>query len=115
MNKRRMKKIRTEEHIIDMHSRLHIKIVETTIEEEEELQKDLYDMQKEIEQSMKEYEEDLKRLIQKSMNSDVINATSEDVDRYGELYRSEYSTMRKENIERRIKQLLGLIEEQKIN
>jgi hypothetical protein len=64
---------------------------------------------------MKEYEEDLKRLIQKSMNSDVINATNEDVDRYGELYRSEYSTKRKENIERRIKQLLGLIEEQKIN
>lgn len=113
MNKRTKKKTRTEEHIIDMHARLHIKIVKTTIEEEEEFQKDLCDMQKEIEKSMKEYEEDLKRLIRRSMNSDVINATSEDVDRYVELYRTEYSTMRKENIERRAKQLLGLIEEQK--
>lgn len=113
MNKRIKKKRQTEEHLVDMTARLHIKIVETTIEEEEEFQNDLINMQIEIEKQMQKYEDDIKKLFQKNMSSAIIDSTEDDADRYIEKYKTEFATRRKQNVERRIQQILNLLEEPK--
>lgn len=113
MNKRIKKKRQTEEHLIDMTAHLHIKIVETTIEEEEEFQNDLINMQIEIEKQMQKYEDDIKKLFQKNMSSTIIDSTEDDADRYIEKYKTEFATRRKQNVERRIQQILNLLEEPK--
>lgn len=96
-----------------MTARLHIKIVETTIEEEEEFQNDLINMQIEIEKQMQKYEDDIKKLFQKNMSSAIIDSTEDDADRYIEKYKTEFATRRKQNVKRRIQQILNLLEEPK--
>ena len=100
---RRIKKKRSEkeeEHLIDMSARLSIKFVESTIEEQDEFQRDLDEMYLKIEKQMEAYEDNLKRVIKTTMTNKVVSITEAD-DAYIEKCKEEYRNRNIENIERK--------------
>jgi len=105
------RKRKTEIHMIDMTSRMHIKIVETTIEEEDALQKELDDINIIIERRMKEYEDSLQKLIKSVETCDVIDITEKDTDYFIENYKQRYKNRNIENIRKKMRDYLKLIEE----
>ena len=110
---RRIKKKRSEkeeEHLVDMSARLSIKIVESTIEEQDEFQRDLDEMYLKIEKQMEAYEDNLKRVIKTTMTNKVVSITEAD-DAYIEKCKEEYRNRNIENIERRYRQIIKGLEE----
>lgn len=110
---RRIKKKRSEkeeEHFIDMSARLSIKIVESTIEEQDEFQRDLDEMYLKIEKQMEAYEDNLKRVIKTTMTNKVVSITEAD-DAYIEKCKEEYRNRNMENIERRYNQIIKCLED----
>lgn len=113
MNKRIEKKKtnNNKKHMIDMSSRIQIKIVKSTPEEELELQKDLDEIEIKVEQQMSLYEENLKKIVKTTTTKKVVNISKEDEDLIA-YYKEEYKTRNKENIERRLNQALRFLKEQ---
>lgn len=99
------KKIKKEEvHYIDMHSRLHIKIVESTIEEENELQEDLDELQKILEEKMQQYEESLKRLIMEARTESIVDITEEKANYFIKTYKDQFKNRNQDNVRNRFEQ-----------
>lgn len=109
MGRRRKKE---EIHIIDMNSRLHIKIVKSTIEEDNELQMDLDEVQKIVERKMFQYEQNLKRLINNALSDYVIDTTEKDADYFIQKYKEQFENRNPDNIRNRIEQYQRYIKEQ---
>lgn len=99
------KRIKKQEvHYIDMSSRLHIKIVESTIEEENELQEDLDELQRAIEERMRQYEESVKRLIMEACTEPIIDTTEEKANYFIEKYKEQFKNRNQDNVQNRFKQ-----------
>lgn len=87
-----------------MSSRLHIKIVESTIEEENELQEDLDELQRAIEERMRQYEESVKRLIMEARTEPIIDTTEEKANYFIEKYKEQFKNRNQDNVQNRFKQ-----------
>ena len=113
MNKRIEKKKtnNSKSHMVNMRSRIQIKIVKSTPEEELELQRELDEIEIKVEEQMSLYEENLKRIVKSTTTRKVVNISKEDEDLIS-YYKEEYKTRNKDNIERRLNQALKFLKEQ---
>lgn len=98
------KRKKNETHMVDMTARLQIKIVESTIEEEEELQRDLDEVSILVEQRMLEYEKNLQEMILAAISENIVNATQKDSDYFIEKYSKKFKGRNPDNIKNRIEQ-----------
>lgn len=92
---------RKEIHIIDMNSRTRIKIVKTTVEEENKFDQELNKMDENIEKSMEEYEKNLRRLMQRAISEPVVKSSKEQTEYFIKTYKKEYEHRNKDNIRKR--------------
>lgn len=107
MSKRKKKQ---EVHMIDMTYRRYIKIVESTAEEEAELDAQLREMDVIIEERMRQYEIDLQHLIKSALSEDVVKVTDKDSEYFLRTYKDEFKHRNQDNIQRRFAQLKKYLE-----
>lgn len=105
MAKKKKKKV----VMIDMTSRLNIKIVESTEEEHLLLQRDLDEMEINIQKRMQRYEEEIRELILSVENSKIIPIDKRDSEYFISTYEKVFANRNADHIKNRIKNSPWLI------
>ena len=101
-----------EIQIIDMSSRLRVKIVESTYEEERRHEEEFEEMQLKVEKRMIQYEKDIRNLLIEAKTESCIKVTHKDTEKYIKKYNDEFSGKNSNNIQRRIQMIQKYLEEQ---
>lgn len=109
-----MARYRKEEiHMIDMSSRLEVKIIheEYTSADEKEWESEIEEMQKKMEEHMRRYEKNLKHLFSSAL-SDVQEVNEKDADYFIREYSDKFIGRNPDNIKNRLQLYNKYLKEQ---